>query len=231
MSNDSQTQKLLFSILSQKCLKDIKWQKVADDLGIESAHAARMRYSRFKDYMNGKSPSKRARRSSTSSPRKPRVSGNLRTPKKVKKEKAAETGGNIKTEMDDRSGAVGVKSEPTEDIDMGEEDQQHETLMSPTPTPAPCSQPQTPFPSELQLQFQSSTQSSILPNLDMSEMNNFDTATSFDMRHSEDRDFETRFFEMHGSPDPIVMGKNSVLGKGIKVENEGWWEDEGSWKC
>jgi len=233
MSNDAQTQKLLYSILSQKCLKDIKWQKVADDIGIESAHAARMRYSRFKDYMNGKSPSKRTRRSSTSSPRKPRVSNrNPRTPKKAKIEQSAEPSeGNIKTEKDlgDEGGeTVGIKSEPMDDLDIDDEEEKR-TPISPTPTLAPCSQPQTPFQFQYQQpSSQSSTDSATL----LEDPFNFDMAMSFDMRTSEGRDFETRFLEMHESADGIVVGKGSGSGteKGIKVEKGGWWEDEGSWK-
>ncbi|KAG0647968.1 hypothetical protein D0Z07_6039 [Hyphodiscus hymeniophilus] len=83
MTNDNAIVRLLYAILSQKCLKDIDWNKVAHDpvlqQEITNGHAARMRYSRFKKQMDG-----------TPSVRKPRNSGSGRkkvekkTPKKEK---------------------------------------------------------------------------------------------------------------------------------------------------
>ncbi|KAF7879881.1 uncharacterized protein EAF02_008051 [Botrytis sinoallii] len=56
MTNDGAINRLLYAILSQKCLKDIDWNKVAHDpilsQEITNGHAARMRYSRFKKQMD-----------------------------------------------------------------------------------------------------------------------------------------------------------------------------------
>ncbi|KAF7916642.1 uncharacterized protein EAE98_010651 [Botrytis deweyae] len=56
MTNDGAINRLLYAILSQKCLKDIDWNKVARDpilsQEITNGHAARMRYSRFKKQMD-----------------------------------------------------------------------------------------------------------------------------------------------------------------------------------
>ncbi|KAF7872506.1 hypothetical protein EAF04_003427 [Stromatinia cepivora] len=57
MANDGAINRLLYAILSQKCLKDIDWNRVAHDpilsQEITNGHAARMRYSRFKKQMDG----------------------------------------------------------------------------------------------------------------------------------------------------------------------------------
>ncbi|KAF7956905.1 hypothetical protein EAE96_004229 [Botrytis aclada] len=56
MTNDGAINRLLYAMLSQKCLKDIDWNKVAHDpilsQEITNGHAARMRYSRFKKQMD-----------------------------------------------------------------------------------------------------------------------------------------------------------------------------------
>jgi len=98
MTNDSIT-RLLYAILSQKCLKDIDWNKVARDpilsQEITNGHAARMRYSRFKKQMDGTSAVRKPRNPS-SSPRKPKVEKN-KSPKKVKERKNSDDG-DIKAE-------------------------------------------------------------------------------------------------------------------------------------
>ncbi|KAG5998333.1 hypothetical protein E4U52_000668 [Claviceps spartinae] len=57
---------LLFAILKQKSLKDIDWNQVAQDPvlaePIRNGHAARMRYSRFRDSFTGIAGQKRQKR-------------------------------------------------------------------------------------------------------------------------------------------------------------------------
>ncbi|KAK0670065.1 hypothetical protein QBC41DRAFT_318731 [Cercophora samala] len=63
--NDNAMTRFLFAILQQKCLKDIDWNKVAQDPNlaqpITNGHAARMRWSRFRSAMLGIEPQKRSR--------------------------------------------------------------------------------------------------------------------------------------------------------------------------
>lgn len=53
LSPDGQTAQFLYTILKQLDLKAIDWNLVADGLGITNGHAARMRFSRFKQHMEG----------------------------------------------------------------------------------------------------------------------------------------------------------------------------------
>lgn len=98
MTNDGAINRLLYAILSQKCLKDvcqiifnhflltlttkIDWNKVAHDpilaQEITNGHAARMRYSRFKKQMD----------STTSMPTRPRK---IATPRRSRVEKKKST--------------------------------------------------------------------------------------------------------------------------------------------
>ncbi|KAG5974376.1 hypothetical protein E4U58_003164 [Claviceps cyperi] len=63
---DNPTACLLFAILKQKSLKDIDWNQVAQDPvlsePIRNGHAARMRFSRFRDSLTGQKRQKRPRR-------------------------------------------------------------------------------------------------------------------------------------------------------------------------
>ncbi|EAS30782.1 uncharacterized protein CIMG_06261 [Coccidioides immitis RS] len=68
---DGQTTKFLYTILKQLDLKSVDWNLVASQLDISNGHAARMRFSRFRQHMEG----------ITSTPRTPRA-------KKPKTEKA-----------------------------------------------------------------------------------------------------------------------------------------------
>ncbi|KAG9240338.1 hypothetical protein BJ878DRAFT_389608, partial [Calycina marina] len=76
MTNDQSMVRLLYAILSQKCLKDIDWNQIARDpvlsLEITNGHAARMRYSRFKKQMEGTAGVTKKQRN-PASPRKSRV--------------------------------------------------------------------------------------------------------------------------------------------------------------
>ncbi|RFU33416.1 hypothetical protein B7463_g2926, partial [Scytalidium lignicola] len=84
MPNDNAMTRLLYAILSQKCLKDIDWNKVARDpilqQEITNGHAARMRYSRFKKQIEGTATVRR--------PRNPNGSPRKRVEKKSKKPKS-----------------------------------------------------------------------------------------------------------------------------------------------
>ncbi|KAL2868729.1 uncharacterized protein BJX67DRAFT_379680 [Aspergillus lucknowensis] len=67
MPTDSPTAKFLYTILKQLDLKGIDWTLVASQLEISNGHAARMRYHRFKNQMEGTTatPRKRAANKST----------------------------------------------------------------------------------------------------------------------------------------------------------------------
>ena len=47
---DAQSTRFLYLILKQLDLKSVNWQEVADNIGIKNGHAARMRWSRFKQH-------------------------------------------------------------------------------------------------------------------------------------------------------------------------------------
>ncbi|RKU47376.1 hypothetical protein DL546_006700 [Coniochaeta pulveracea] len=64
-ANDTAMTRFLFAILEQKCLKDIDWNRVASNPilpdPITNGHAARMRFSRFKQTILGKDSKSRNR--------------------------------------------------------------------------------------------------------------------------------------------------------------------------
>ena len=118
MTNDNTIVRLLYSILKQKCLKDVSllplfqrrssaflihqkkidWNKVAADHGneITNGHAARMRYSRFKKQMDG-TPSPRKPRN-TNSPRK-KIENKVPKREKVKTRNDSDDAQAIKEEV------------------------------------------------------------------------------------------------------------------------------------
>lgn len=100
MTTDKNT-RLLYAILSQKCLKDIDWNKVARDPvlaeEITNGHAARMRYSRFKKQMDG-TPTVRKPRNPSASPRKSKVEKNKFPNKKIKERNPSTDDNKIKAE-------------------------------------------------------------------------------------------------------------------------------------
>ncbi|KAJ0421968.1 hypothetical protein BJY00DRAFT_311679 [Aspergillus carlsbadensis] len=61
MPIDSPTAKFLYTILKQLDLKGIDWSLVASQLEISNGHAARMRYHRFKNQMEGTTSTPRKR--------------------------------------------------------------------------------------------------------------------------------------------------------------------------
>lgn len=63
LSPDGQTARFLYTIIKQLDLKAIDWNLVAGSLEITNGHAARMRYSRFKQHMEGATTQTRAPKS------------------------------------------------------------------------------------------------------------------------------------------------------------------------
>ncbi|KAL5365388.1 hypothetical protein BJX96DRAFT_179793 [Aspergillus floccosus] len=90
MPTDGPTAKFLYTIIKQLDLKSIDWNLVASQLEISNGHAARMRYSRFRQQMEG----------ITSTPRSSRPK---KTPSKAKV-------GASKADME--KGSVPVSSQP-----------------------------------------------------------------------------------------------------------------------
>ncbi|KAB8233472.1 hypothetical protein ETB97_000691 [Aspergillus alliaceus] len=62
MPTDGPTVKFLYTIIKQLDLKSIDWSLVANQLEISNGHAARMRYSRFKQQMEGTTSTPRSSR-------------------------------------------------------------------------------------------------------------------------------------------------------------------------
>ncbi|KAJ5924430.1 hypothetical protein N7466_008617 [Penicillium verhagenii] len=59
---DGPTPKFLYAMLKQLDLKSIDWNRVAADIEISNGHAARMRFSRFRNQMEGTTGAQRAGR-------------------------------------------------------------------------------------------------------------------------------------------------------------------------
>ncbi|KAI9763016.1 MAG: hypothetical protein M4579_000079 [Chaenotheca gracillima] len=91
MPSDQAHAKFLYTILKQLDLKSIDWSVVASQLEITNGHAARMRFSRFKQHMEGVTPCPRRRNGSTAAPSSGSGAGSLSRSRKtsVKAEKAA----------------------------------------------------------------------------------------------------------------------------------------------
>ena len=62
LSPDGQTARFLYTIIKQLDLKTIDWNSVAEGLDITNGHAARMRFSRFKQHIEGAPTQPRAAR-------------------------------------------------------------------------------------------------------------------------------------------------------------------------
>ncbi|KAF7588790.1 hypothetical protein BBP40_005221 [Aspergillus hancockii] len=62
MPTDGPTVKFLYTIIKQLDLKSIDWSLVASQLEISNGHAARMRYSRFRQQMEGTTSTPRSSR-------------------------------------------------------------------------------------------------------------------------------------------------------------------------
>ncbi|KAK9860644.1 hypothetical protein MYU51_005767 [Penicillium brevicompactum] len=63
LDTESTTAKFLYAIIKQTDLKSIDWNRVASDLLISNGHAARMRYSRFRQQMEGTAAPRAKRKS------------------------------------------------------------------------------------------------------------------------------------------------------------------------
>ncbi|KAL8773787.1 MAG: hypothetical protein Q9194_004243 [Teloschistes cf. exilis] len=87
MPTDAACSKFLYTIMKQLDLKSIDWNAVADELEITNGHAARMRYSRFKQQMEGIVPQARKPRT----PKKKDTTDDAPKPKKRKREQQAQS--------------------------------------------------------------------------------------------------------------------------------------------
>ncbi|KAF6235195.1 hypothetical protein HO173_006389 [Letharia columbiana] len=118
MPTDGAISKFLYVIMKQLDLKSIDWQQVADQLDIAKGHAARMRYSRFKQQMEGVPSAPRKARATVPHQRKakPHKSG-----QKDKRQKEEHQGTIFKAEKEETMDAVYqdtvVKVEKEEDTD------------------------------------------------------------------------------------------------------------------
>jgi hypothetical protein len=107
LSPDGQTARFLYTILKQLDLKTIDWNLVADGLDITNGHAARMRFSRFKQHMEGMPTQAR-------NPKPKKDGGKNKDAKEKRIKRGLEE--NIKPEdikgLDDVNDEANVKSEP-----------------------------------------------------------------------------------------------------------------------
>ncbi|KOS36828.1 hypothetical protein ACN38_g12396 [Penicillium nordicum] len=62
LETDTPTAKFLYTIIKQLDLKSIDWNRVASDVEISNGHAARMRYSRFRQQMDGTTAANKPKR-------------------------------------------------------------------------------------------------------------------------------------------------------------------------
>ena len=88
LSPDGQTARFLYTIIKQLDLKSIDWTLVAASLEITNGHAARMRYSRFKQQMEGQTTQSKPAKT-TAKKGKPEKEG-LEKPTKGKRKTADE---------------------------------------------------------------------------------------------------------------------------------------------
>ena len=101
LAADGQTTRFLYTILKQLDLKTVDWALVASTLDITNGHAARMRYSRFRQHMEG----------IPTQPRGSRGNG------PAKEKEAKGTGKrNIEDLDQDEDNKIAVKNERTESI-------------------------------------------------------------------------------------------------------------------
>jgi len=110
--------KFLYTILKQLDLRSVDWNEVAKEVGVTNGHASRMRYSRFRQQMEGHVPVRR-----------PRTPGQKRTLKKAPKQEENKAQAKVKTEhrasVDEQNQCISpanttpepgmVKPEPQED--------------------------------------------------------------------------------------------------------------------
>ncbi|KAJ5502540.1 hypothetical protein N7463_005414 [Penicillium fimorum] len=72
LETDTPTAKFLYTIIKQLDLKSVDWNRVASDIEVSNGHAARMRYSRFRQQMEGNTgaskPKRKAKKGKTIEP-------------------------------------------------------------------------------------------------------------------------------------------------------------------
>ncbi|KAI9814033.1 MAG: hypothetical protein M1827_003497 [Pycnora praestabilis] len=123
MPTDGATAKFLYIILKQLDLKSIDWQTVATQLSITNGHAARMRFSRFKQHMEGVVPAPRSRRNTPSSSSTTTAPTSRSRKAKVKNEKGGLGAGGKKRGFDEIDGGGGDgdgdDAEPGAEIERG----------------------------------------------------------------------------------------------------------------
>ncbi|MCJ1295472.1 hypothetical protein MMC34_007035 [Xylographa carneopallida] len=133
MPNDSATSRFLYTILKQLDHKSvvhpgksrgyatdihqIDWNTVASDLEITNGHAARMRFSRFKQHMEGVPPTSRKPRSEARQNKKAKTEKNTKTVgKRAKAENAA-----MKSESMDHQPLANIQGQAANEVSAKEE--------------------------------------------------------------------------------------------------------------
>ncbi|OBT82982.1 hypothetical protein VE02_08512 [Pseudogymnoascus sp. 03VT05] len=134
MPSEAQMAKFMYYIVKQLDVRSVDWNLVAADMEITNGHAARMRFARFKNQMEGTVPKARAPRDKSRAPKAKRI--------KTKDEKKEEDGGEkalLKLKLEegataDPGAASGesakqaparspaVKPEPADDVVLGDAD-------------------------------------------------------------------------------------------------------------
>ncbi|MCJ1244217.1 hypothetical protein MMC30_001415 [Trapelia coarctata] len=110
MPTDGATSRFLYTILKQLDHKSIDWNSVASDLDITNGHAARMRFSRFKQHMEGVPPTPRKPRSDAGRARKAKAEKTTKKEKDAKRKKEQEGLKSESTEMAQGVGGLGLSS-------------------------------------------------------------------------------------------------------------------------
>ncbi|KAI9671190.1 MAG: hypothetical protein M1817_003697 [Caeruleum heppii] len=131
MPTDSAHAKFLYTIIKQLDLKSIDWNSVASQLDITNGHAARMRYSRFKQHMEGYVPP----------PRRPRnpPSSTPGSSYRVKKSTKGEKPGLEKSEMMERGVKRSLTEERVKNEDAATEDSRSVRVKQESGTNRPAS--------------------------------------------------------------------------------------------
>ncbi|RJE19931.1 hypothetical protein PHISCL_07734 [Aspergillus sclerotialis] len=99
---DSPAAKFLYTIIKQLDLKSVDWSRIATDLQISNGHAARMRFSRFKQQMEG----------TTAVPRGPRQKKNVNKVEKANTKVVPRDHSQSPKPMVKQENGVRVKQEP-----------------------------------------------------------------------------------------------------------------------
>ncbi|KAK2805117.1 hypothetical protein FQN50_006362 [Emmonsiellopsis sp. PD_5] len=150
MPADGQTAKFLYTILKQLDLKSIDWNLVASQLEITNGHAARMRFSRFRQHMEGITTTHRTPR-----PKKAKVD---KTPSSKKQQQFKEPKREPPTKIEPKSEPEPmIKQEPGVGLQQSNVFKPMEMIPAGTPTGQPYSLT-TVAPADLALPFQTTNQ-------------------------------------------------------------------------